>query len=94
MRKRGHSDPGADRSGGRRRNGEDGEDESVEELPPRFDENGRRIDGGGGAGGGEMVERLAHDFGDVIDGRKSWRELLSGFGELGGGSGSGSGGRR
>jgi len=98
VRKRNRSDPSSNRPSGRSegshhrsasRRGEGNEEESVEELPARFDRDGRRIDGGGsrdgGGGGGEMVERLAHDFGDVVDGRKSWRELLGSFGELGGG---------
>ena len=37
-------------------------------------------------GGQEMVERLARDFGDVVDGRKTWRDLLRGFVEEAGGS--------
>jgi len=93
VRKRNRSDPSSNRPSGHRssshhrsRDGE--EDDSIEELPPRFDRDGRRIDGDrdiGGGGSGEMVERLAHDFGDIIDGRKSWKDLLSTFGELGGG---------
>lgn len=47
-----------------------------------------------------MVEKLVHDFGDVVDGRKSWKDLLGGLmdgGGLGaalGGSGGGSGSDR
>jgi hypothetical protein len=63
----------------------------VEELPPRFDKDGRPIDGsrgfgGGGGGQSEMVERVVRDFGDVVDGRKSWKDLLGGImGDVGGG---------
>lgn len=41
----------------------------------------------GGRGGSEteMVERVVRDFGDVVEGRKSWKDLLAGFiGEAGG----------
>lgn len=70
----------------------------MEELPPRFDKNGRPLNGtrGGAGGQGEMVEKIMHDFGDVVDGKKSWKDLLSGLVEggglsaLGGGGGSGS----
>jgi hypothetical protein len=95
VRKRNRSDPSSNRPSGHRSSSHhrsrigDGDDESTEDLPDRFDRDGRRIDrrdGGNGGGGGEMVERLAHDFGDVIDGRKSWRDLLGNFGDLGGGS--------
>lgn len=71
----------------------------IEELPPRFDRDGRPIDGsrsgGGGFGGGglgdilsglggsgdgegkqEMVEKVVRTFGDVVDGRTSWREMV------------------
>jgi hypothetical protein len=95
VRKRNRSDPSSNRPSGHRsssnhrsRGGGNGDDESVEDLPDRFDRDGRRIDGDkdrGAGGSGEMVERLAHDFGDVIDGRKSWKDLLGSFGELGGG---------
>jgi len=64
--------------------------DEVEVLPDRFDRDGRPLDRSRGAGGGqkEMVERIVHDFGDVVDGRKSWRDLLSGFmSEAAGGSG-------
>jgi hypothetical protein len=42
-----------------------------------------------------MVEKIMHDFGDVVDGKKSWKDLLSGLVEGGGlgalgGGGSGS----
>lgn len=36
----------------------------------------------------EMVEKLIGGFGEVVEGRKTWRELLGGLmegGELGGG---------
>jgi hypothetical protein len=71
----------------------------VEELPPRFDKYGRPLDGtrgaGFGGGQGEMVEKIMHDFGDVVDGRKSWKDLIGGLvqggalGNLGGGGGGG-----
>jgi hypothetical protein len=36
-----------------------------------------------------MVERIVHDFEDVIEGRQSWRSLLRGFfEEAAGGGGS------
>jgi len=59
--------------------------------------------GGEVGGGGDMVEKIMHDFTAVVDGRKSWKELLGGLMEGGGlgilggegaGSGSGSGSRR
>lgn len=74
-------------------------------LPDRFDEDGRPIErsrgrGGvrekerGGGGQTEMVERIARDFGDVVDGRKSWRDLLGGLMEGVSGAGGEDGGRR
>jgi len=50
------------------------------------------MSGGNGSGGSqtEMVEKLAHDFGDVMDGKKSWKDMLRGFIEEAGGVGSGS----
>ena len=44
-----------------------------------------------------MVERFTKDFGDVIEGRKSWKDMLKTFAEVasgGGGSPSGSDSRR
>ena len=112
-RRRRNSDPSSDRpnvpSKHRRRNKNLSRSPSpassneVEELPPRFDKHGTPLDGSRGAGGGgqgEMVEKLVHDFGDVVDGRKSWKDLLGGLmdgGGLGaalGGSGGGSGSDR
>jgi hypothetical protein len=60
-------------------------------LPDRFDEDGRPLDGSGHVypKEQEMVERIVHDFGDVIEGRQSWRSLLRGFFEEAGGGGSG-----
>lgn len=69
---------------------------------------GSRSDGARGGGQTEMVERLVADFGDVIEGRKSWKDMLrdvvvsaqgAGLGGLAGGGGSdeerrGSGRRR
>lgn len=40
-----------------------------------------------------MVEKIMHDFGDVVDGRKSWKDLIGGLvqgGALGGLGGGGS----
>lgn len=34
-----------------------------------------------------MVERIARDFTDVVDGRKSWKDLLHTFVEQAGGTG-------
>jgi len=46
-----------------------------------FSRSRSRSKGGGGVGGGdkqtEMVERLASDFGDVMQGRKTWKDLLA-----------------
>lgn len=45
----------------------------------------------------EMVERIAKDFTEVIDGRKSWKDLLRGLVEQTGAAeafSSGSGGER
>jgi hypothetical protein len=62
----------------------------------------RDRDGGGSGSGGhemEMVERVVRDVGDVVEGRKSWKDLLAGFveqaasgsrGAIENGSGSGS----
>jgi hypothetical protein len=36
-----------------------------------------------------MVERIARDFSDVVDGRKSWKDLLRGFFDEASGSGNG-----
>lgn len=59
----------------------------IEVLPDRFDRDGRPIDGSRGGAGGEteMVERVVRDFGDVVDGRKSWKDLLADLvGNIGG----------
>lgn len=46
-----------------------------------------------------MVERLSRDFGDLIEGRKTWKDMLMGFveeagrGGIGGSEGSGGGSR-
>jgi len=75
----------------------------VEVLPDRFDRDGRRIDGddrgiggrwkgkgiAGAFGNKEMVEKLVGDLGDVVDGRKSWKDLLREVVEGVGGSGAG-----
>jgi hypothetical protein len=48
----------------------------------------RDRDGGGGARSSEMVERVVRDVGDVVEGRKSWKDLLAGFVEQAGGAAS------
>jgi hypothetical protein len=74
--------------------------DDTESLPDRFDSHNRRIDhnGDGGASGGpnEMVERLVSDFTGVLDGRKSWKDMLRGLAESsqGGAAGEGSSRRR
>ncbi|KAG9238435.1 hypothetical protein BJ875DRAFT_48530 [Amylocarpus encephaloides] len=70
--------------------------DATEVLPDRFDDNGRPLDrergfGGGGGAQGDMVEKLAHDFLDVMDGRKGWKDIL---GEFVKGAQRGGGGRR
>jgi hypothetical protein len=89
-RKRRNSDPSSDRPYESRRHrhrqrnpsrspSPAGSDETVI-LPDRFDRDGRPVNGTRGGGREtEMVERIVHDFGDVVDGRKSWRDLLAGF---------------
>jgi hypothetical protein len=73
--------------------------DEVEVLPDRFDRDGRPLDRNGnpysnsrsrgeGGGGQEMVERITRDFGDVIEGRKSWKDMLRTFVEEVGGGGS------
>jgi hypothetical protein len=102
-RRRRNSDPSSDRpnqpSKHRRRNKNASRSPSpapssdIEELPPRFDKQGRPLDGTRSAGGGqgEMVEKIMHDFGDVVDGRKSWKDMLGGLMQ-GGGLGAALGG--
>jgi hypothetical protein len=51
----------------------------------------RDRDRDGGAIGSEMVERVVRDVGDVVEGRKSWKDLLAGFVEQASGAASGSG---
>jgi len=55
-------------------------------------------DRGGGGGGGqqEMVERLVSGFGDVVEGKASWKDLLRGVlaPDLLGGGGGGGGRKR
>lgn len=67
--------------------------DEVEVLPDRFDKDGRPLDSNGHVQPKEieMVERIVHDFEDVIEGKQSWRSLLRGFFEEGG---DGSGSRR
>lgn len=50
------------------------------------------LGGEGGSGQKEMVEKLAGDFGDVMEGRKTWKDLLRGFVEEAGGAGGSSSG--
>jgi len=50
------------------------------------------LGGEGGSGQKEMVEKLAGDFGDVMEGRKTWKDLLRGFVEEAGGAGGTSSG--
>ena len=69
-------------------------DNEVEILPDRFDADGRPLDrygnrfaqgrglnlgGAGGKGNSEMVERIVREVGDVVDGKKTWKDLLRGF---------------
>jgi len=49
---------------------------------------------GGRGGEGEMVERLVQDFTGVLDGRKSWKDMLRGLAEGVRGSGGGGKGER
>jgi hypothetical protein len=60
--------------------------ESIEDLPPRFDQHGRALEGSRGVGGsggsggqGEMVEKIVHSFSAALDGQKTWKALLSGL---------------
>ncbi|KAI9743107.1 MAG: hypothetical protein M1818_003402 [Claussenomyces sp. TS43310] len=85
-RKRRASDPSSDRpntpSEHRRRhqNASRSPSPEVEVLPDRFDEDGRPLDAGSDAGvQGEMVEKVMRGFEDVLDGRASWKSLLSGL---------------
>ncbi|KAL3424238.1 hypothetical protein PVAG01_03519 [Phlyctema vagabunda] len=67
-----------------------GSDE-VEVLPDRFDRDGRPIErhhAGGAGSEHEMVERIMTGFGDVVDGKASWKDLLRGVLDESGGSGS------
>ncbi|RDW91095.1 hypothetical protein BP5796_02260 [Coleophoma crateriformis] len=69
--------------------------DDTEVLPDRFDRDGRPLHdrgfGGSSGGGNEMVERLVIGFGDVIEGRSSWKDLLRGvLDEDGSGGGSAS----
>jgi len=64
--------------------------DEVELLPDRFDKDGRLLDANGHAKPKEteIVERIVHDFENVIEGKQSWRSLLRGFFEEAGGGGS------
>jgi hypothetical protein len=50
----------------------------------------RDRDRNGGTSSSEMVERVVRDVGDVVEGRKSWKDLLAGFVEQASGAVSGS----
>jgi hypothetical protein len=56
----------------------------------RSDRDGGSGSGSGGGGGHEMemVQRVVRDVGDVVEGRKSWKDLLAGFVEQASGAGS------
>ncbi|CZR60758.1 uncharacterized protein PAC_10654 [Phialocephala subalpina] len=56
------------------------------------DDRNERDDEGHEGGGQEMVEKFARDFGDVFEGKKTWRDLLTGFVESAGGLGALTGG--
>ena len=73
----------------------------MEVLPDRFDKDGRRVDrsrggglfgGSGGGGQSEMMERVVRDIGDVVDGRKSLKDLIGDLVGNGGGSRDSGGG--
>lgn len=55
---------------------------------------GGLLGGGGGSGQQEMIERVVSDFGDVVDGKKTWKDLLRGFMEEQGSNSGSDGGRR
>ena len=81
-------------------------DESeVEILPDRFDKDGRpldrygnlfprSVDGRGGSKESEMVEKIVRHVGDIVDGKKSWKDLLRGLGDDSAGGGKENGRRR
>lgn len=107
-RHRRNSDPSSDRPSRsskhhtRTRDPSPNSSDEIEELPARFDRDGRPLTRGAGrdmnsGGHQEMVERIAKDFTEVIDGRKSWKDLLRGLVEQTGAAeafSSGSGGER
>lgn len=73
--------------------------DETEVLPDRFDERGRPVDSrrgrsaGGEAGPQEMIEKFVGQVGDVLDGRQSFKALLTGlFDDINGGGGQGGGG--
>jgi len=65
-------------------------------LPDRFDEDGRPLYGNGRGGdrnrntakefggGNEMVERVVRGVGEVVEGKKTWGDLLMGLVKDGG----------
>lgn len=91
-----NSDPSSNRpssSRRRRRSGRnrssspaDSDSSEVENLPDRFDRDGRPLNRDGNRES-EMVERVVRDFGDVVDGRKSWKDLLGDLVQAGRGEG-------
>lgn len=91
-RRRRNSDPSSDRphhsSKYRRRSRSPSpvSEDEVEVLPDRFDDDGRPLNGSRSRGVGakgdgqsEMVEKLASDFGAVMEGKKSWKDMLAGL---------------
>jgi len=84
-----HHERNASRSPSLDRNS-DSSGAETEVLPDRFDAQGRpldrhgkrdreRIAGGNGGGQQEMVEKLIGGFEEVVEGRKSWKDLLAGL---------------
>ncbi|KAH8676734.1 hypothetical protein BGZ60DRAFT_264545 [Tricladium varicosporioides] len=103
-RRRRNSDPSSDRPSRpthhrrRRRNSSrspsptSDSDETVV-LPDRFDRDGRLIERGHSSRKtpeSEMVERVVHSFGDVVEGRKTWKDMLKELVESSQGMDSGS----
>lgn len=80
-RHRRNSDPSSDRprqASRHRRSHSRGSSPDVEVLPDRFDRDGRPIERDADGGEQEMVEKLTRDFGDVVAGKKSFKDLLLG----------------
>lgn len=88
-----HGDSKRGLRGGARTFGSGGELSRMDYDDRRISRNERdRDEHEKGGGGQEMVEKWAKDFGDVFEGKKTWKDLLMGFvaeaGSLGGASGS------